>query len=144
MAGVGSTSASGGGEDINLQTQDTRLRALLRIGQKKRRADNDMDDDDDDELEPSPLNHDDDDNDNDDEDCRTGIHDKIPEKLLTESTILPKAKKRKKGKKERQQDASDTPLLESTTMIPAVDNDTDDRNLVTATLPEQEIGRAHV
>jgi hypothetical protein len=94
-AGVGSRTVVDGTNN----SQDTRLKAILRVGQKRRSDDNE-----DDELDPSELNADDDD---DDDDCRTGIDDTKREKLgiATEPTIPSKKKKKKKGKKERQQDA---------------------------------------
>lgn len=92
-AGVGSRTVVDGTNN----SQDTRLKAILRVGQKRRSVDNE-----DDELDPSELNADDDD---DDDDCRTGIDDTKREKvgIATEPTIPSKEKKKKKGKKERQQ-----------------------------------------
>lgn len=114
-AGVGSRTVVDGTNN----SQDTRLKAILRVGQKRRSDDNE-----DDELDPSELNADNDDD--DDDDCRTGIDDTKREKLgiATEPTIPSKKKKKKKGKKERQQDAVVGTLTseESTQTMPPSDD----------------------
>lgn len=111
-AGVGSRTVVDGTNN----SQDTRLKAILRVGQKRKSNDNE-----DDELESSQLNANDDDD--DDDDCRTGIDDTKRQKpdIVPEPTI-PSKKKKKKGKKERQQDAVvGTTMSESTqTMPPSV------------------------
>jgi hypothetical protein len=108
-AGVGSLTVVDGAN-----SQDTRLKAILRVGQKRRSDDNA-----DDELDSSELNVEHVDDDDDDDECRTGIDDNKQNKLgiATEPTI-PSKKKKKKGKKERQQDAVGTPLSEITQTMP--------------------------
>ncbi|KAI2507137.1 hypothetical protein MHU86_7304 [Fragilaria crotonensis] len=129
-AGVGSRTVVDGTDN----SQDTRLKAILRVGQKRRSDDNE-----DDELDPSELNADDDD---DDDDCRTGIDDTKREKvgIATEPTIPSKKKKKKKGKKERQQDAVVGTLTseESTQTMPpsgvaVMDDDLDVGDTTTST-----------